>query len=122
MAQHHQPPIQDRYESNRRFTGLIVGVSIGVILLLFLASVLYARFVSRRREASRGRTERGRVDEEFTITPITVSLPVVAPPPYENPPPFEDSVKRKQTASATPSQPREEQVELQAESVDEARR
>jgi len=109
FAQHHQPPIQDRRRSNGRYTALIVGVSIGVILLLFLASVLYAKFVSHRREASRGRAERGRADEELTITPLAVPLPlVVAPPPYENPPSFEDSTKRTQTESAASSQPRDE--------------
>jgi hypothetical protein len=107
LAQRHQPPIEDRHRSSGRYTALIVGVSVGVILLLFLASVLYAKFVSRRREASRGRAERGRAGGEFTITPLAAPV-VVAPPPYENPPSFEDSIKRTQTASATPTQSREE--------------
>ncbi|KAF9779513.1 hypothetical protein BJ322DRAFT_359040 [Thelephora terrestris] len=109
LAQHHQPPLQDRDRSNGRYTaGLIVGVSIGVIVLLFLASVLYAKFVNRRRAASRGQVERGRTDEEFRVTPIPAPL-VTAPPPYENPPSFEDATKRTQTASAVSSQQREEQ-------------
>lgn len=72
-------------------------------MLLFFSSVLYTKFVSRRREASRGRAEQGRADEELTITPIATPL-VTAPPPYENPPPFEDATKRTQIASTTPNQ------------------
>jgi len=109
LAQHHQPPIRDRHRPRSRYTGLIIGVSIGTILLLFLASVLYARFVNSRREASQGRTERARIDEELTITPLTARSPTLAsaPPPYENPPSFEDAVKRTQTTGV--SRPGEEQ-------------
>ncbi|KAF9649653.1 hypothetical protein BDM02DRAFT_1790051 [Thelephora ganbajun] len=110
-AQNHQPPIQDRYQSNSRDAGLIVGVSIGAILLLFLASVFYSRIASRRREARQERVERARADEELTITPLAAppTTLTVAPPPYENPPSFEDAVKRTQTASVTGSQSREGQ-------------
>ena len=85
---------------------MIVGVSVGTILLLFLASVLYAKIVSCRREASRERA--GRANEEFTIVPLASPLPIAAPPPYENPPSFEDAVKRTQTTSAIGNRPREE--------------
>jgi len=85
-------------------------VSIGTILLLFFASVLYARIVSCRGEASRERAERTRADEEFTV-PTTSSTLVVAPPPYENPPSFEDAVKRTEIASATDGRSREERDE-----------
>lgn len=77
-------------------------------MLLFLASVLYAKFVNRRRQANRGQAERGRTDEEFRVIPTATPL-VVAPPPYENPPSFEDATKRTQTASGVPSQPRAEE-------------
>lgn len=106
MAQHHQPPIGDRYQPGGIQTSVIVGVSIGLILLFFLASASAFYAKRRRREASRGRAERGRVGGEFTIAPLAAPV-VVAPPPYENPPSFEDSVKRTQTASATPTEPRE---------------
>ena len=77
--------------------------------MLFLASILYARFVSRKRGESRGRAERVITDEEFSFTPLAAPSPVlaVAPPPYENPPPFEAAVKREETARI--SRPREEQ-------------
>jgi hypothetical protein len=109
LAQHHHPPDRDRFRSNGKYTGLIVGISIGIILLLFLAFVFYARIVSCRREVSRERAGRARTDEEFIITPFAAPSPMlaVAPPPYENPPSFEDAVKRPEMTS--PSLPREGQ-------------